>query len=49
METSLEIETRSGEENPSRIIPVHLTPNFGTKFSLRGKVCNIPAHRTTTG
>jgi hypothetical protein len=37
METSVVRETRSGEENPSRILPVHLTPNFGTKFLLRGK------------
>jgi hypothetical protein len=37
METSVARETRSGEENPSRILPVHLTPNFGMKFLLRGK------------
>jgi hypothetical protein len=26
-----------------------LPPNFGTNFLLRGEVCNIPAHRTTSG
>jgi hypothetical protein len=49
METSLGRETTSGEENPFRILPVHLIPNFGMKFLLRGEVCNIPARRTATG
>jgi hypothetical protein len=40
---------RGSKDNLSRILQVHLTPNFGAKFLLRGEVYNIPARRTIAG
>jgi hypothetical protein len=40
---------RGSKDRLSRFLQVHLTPNFGMKFLLRGEVCNIPARRTTPG
>jgi hypothetical protein len=40
---------RRSKDSLSRIFQVHLTPNFGMKFLLRGEVCDIPARRTTLG
>jgi hypothetical protein len=42
-------EGRGSKDSLSRILQVHLTPNFGMKFLLRGEVYNIPEHRATPG
>jgi hypothetical protein len=40
---------RGSKDSLSRFLQVHLTPNFGTKFLLRGEVCNTQNVRQLRG